>query len=386
MNVLKKRFIPCVLACALMLAMAAPAFASSSSKYSTEIEGNFVEAVIDVTVPTTARAFINPYALPVKLTKLNDESTAPDITEGSAARPGHSVTAGSILNQQIVTEPMFIINRSEVNLAVTATVKAEYPMRLNTEVSPNKLVKDTDLNFTTEAITSENTGKDVFAYLQMKVAGDLSATSTAQDQIDAFTQWTDDTYNQNRDLVVGTSGNGNSKGSLVILKAGEASGGDVDNMEATKGSIAMFRIAGQVVTEPGKPWDANKDKFTMTVAFTFKPDTIKATITANPNNAKALTSTSGSIELTAKLTGAPTGTEEKPVVGTKLVSVAWSSSDTTSTNSTLTENITATTNDKCRVTAKDNITNQDVVITAIITADNGLTYKQTYTININTAP
>ena len=387
MNVLKKRFVPLVLACVLVMGLAAPAFAS---KY-TVVDGNYVQPSIEVVVPTTARAFINPYALPIKLSLLLDESTPPDATEGSTARPGHTASAGSILNQQIVTEPMFITNKSEVNLAITANVKASYPMHMD-DSSPSKLVKSTDMNFVTAPIQSGDASKSVFAYLQMKTASDLNAESSAGDMVAAFTSWTDDSYNANKDLIVNTSTNGNNKGSMVVLKAGEvtggdASGGNAEQREATNGSIAMFRIAGQVVTEPSKGWDAAKDSFTIKIAFTFKPDTIKGSVRATtPSGAKAIEASGGTIALTASLTGAPAyDNDEKsknynPGVTTSLTGVDWAVTAGTGTYVSLVKS--GTNNTTCTVKALPAAAGQteDITVTATITASNGITYTANYTI------
>lgn len=307
MNVLKKRFAPYLLVCVLVLSMIAPAFASSQ-KYedytnvsagntSTVINGGYVEAEIDVVVPTTGQAFINPYALPVKLG---------DITSTSGELGASESSTSSIQNQQIVTQPMFIQNKSEVELAVSASITGKV-----LTAAENQALGLNDVSsgviFGTAAPTASTKTKTVFTYLQMKVAPNLTGNSTAGELIPTFTQWTDDSYNKDKDLVVGKTTA--TKENMVVLAGGtEASDG---GLEATKGGIAMFRLAGKVVTDPTGKWQ-DTDTFKVTIAFTFEPDPARATLTTYDD--KTLTSTGGSIKLNVGVSGS---------TGLKVSSVNW---------------------------------------------------------------
>ena len=376
MNVLKKRFFPYLLVCVMVLTMIAPAFAGSANR-ATVVDGQYVEAVIDVVLPTTAQAFINPYALPVQLDKLNAESTAPDATDSS--RPGFTATDSSIKDQQIVTEPMFIINKSEVNLAVTAKVSATMGNASST------------MQFVGEALDEEDNKKDIFAYLQMKVAEDLNAEATAGAMVKAFAGWTDNTYDESKDVIVSVKGGTLSEDApnpyMAILRAGEASG---SSLEATNGSMAMFRITGQVVADPKDPWDKTTDTFKITIAFTFKPDPNKATIKAS--GAKVLDSTAASIALTVSLTG--TDNSKKLVSG----NVTWTV-DTENGNNNLVKapnpsaspsNISGTNNvtytvqiDDTQLATLQGAGKKEVKIIASVPTTSGLTYKAEYTVIIN---
>ena len=361
MNVLKKRFVPCLLVCVMALAMIAPTFAASNtSTYGTTIDGQYVAATIDVVVPTTGQVFINPYALPVKLSVMyNDgDATPADATESSTlARPGSEASDSSIKNQQIVTEPLFIKNRSEVNLAVSARVTGIVPEDATENNAMFGKNAESNVKFSKEAIKAQ-TGNEVFAYLQMKVVSDLTDSSTAGDLVAAYTDWTDDTYDKSADLLVGT--NENSKSNMVILAAGSETA-TAGELEATKGSIAMFRIAGQVVTEPKEGWQ-NTDTFRIQIVFTFKPDPNKPSITT-ANDDSTINATNGEITLTAELNGGDA--EITKVTAWEIVN------DTTgkvqiSANSGLTTKVSLN-----GAAAGDSGT---ATIKATIKADNGLTY------------
>ena len=102
----KKRVASAALAGALALSMAAPAFASQSV-----ITGNYKEIRLAVTVPTTGKAVINPYGMPVKA--LDTQSTPQEIA-GKTLK-----TAG-----KIATQPLVMYNKTDVDLSVGATVSA----------------------------------------------------------------------------------------------------------------------------------------------------------------------------------------------------------------------------------------------------------------------
>ena len=68
----KKRFASSVLAGTLALSLAAPALAANNT--TTNIAGSYADIPIAVVVPTTGTAQINPYGLPVSITKSNDST------------------------------------------------------------------------------------------------------------------------------------------------------------------------------------------------------------------------------------------------------------------------------------------------------------------------
>lgn len=368
MNVLKKRFVPFLLVCVMALAMIAPAFAASNtSNYGTTIDGQYVAATIDVTVPTTGQVFINPYALPVKLNLI---SSATDVTSGDT-KPGQEASDSSIKNQQIVTEPLFIKNRSEVNLAVSAKVTGIIPA----DATENAIFGQTEasnVKFSSEPIKTQ-TDNSVFAYLQMKIAKGLTDESTAGELVAAYTDWTDDSYDKKADVLVSTKEN--SLDNMVILAAG-AESATPGELEATNGSVAMFRIAGQVVTEPKNGW-LSSDTFRIQIVFTFRPDPNRPTITTDDES--TIDATTGSITLTAELNGGDA----------EITKVTWDiggSTYVTAVNTGTGGNVTGTNGETFKVTptgTAQSAGEQVVTITATIKADNGLTYTAEYKVTIN---
>ena len=93
---IRKRLFLTALAAVFAGTMSFSAFAVET----TTIEVTYVEPTIEVTVPQTGKAYINPYALPVQVS-------------------GGAVT---VAGQQIASDPMVIINRSEVDLEVRVEV------------------------------------------------------------------------------------------------------------------------------------------------------------------------------------------------------------------------------------------------------------------------
>lgn len=96
-----KRFASTVMAGALALSMAAPAFATGN----VVITGTYADIEIAVEVPTTGTAQINPYGLPVTIDK-SDRTTV------------------DLVDQKITTQPMSIKNQSSIPLEIGASVTA----------------------------------------------------------------------------------------------------------------------------------------------------------------------------------------------------------------------------------------------------------------------
>lgn len=239
MKTLKKRVLTSVMAGALAVSMAVPAFASS-----TQITGGYQEIPIDVVVPQTGEAQINPYGLPIKLDSTN-----------------------IISGQQIVTKPLALINKSRVDLTVGAAVTAT--------------VKGT-MKLAAEAPAADDTSKSAFVYLQMMrttlADSDLDATDAAVSGLKAASinplvaNW-NQAYDENADVVLNAT-RANSGSDLVILEAGTANATDDEKTDVATGGIALFRLAGKAVEAPREAW-TSKDGFTAAIAFTFKPDTAK---------------------------------------------------------------------------------------------------------------
>lgn len=218
-----------------LMAMAA-VFAGSMSfsalaAETTTIEVTYVEPTIEVTVPPTGKAYINPYALPVKVA--NDAVT--------------------ITGQQIASDPMVIVNKSEVDLEVRVEVTGAV-----TGATP-----ETKMLLVNEKMASDDTGKKAFVYLQMErfTQGTDTSPANALKNIASVPI----TYRSAKDVLVldGRKSSLESGAALVtLLKA--------NNSTPQVGSNAVFRLTGFCTKSPRIAWSA-ADKITATVAFTFSP-------------------------------------------------------------------------------------------------------------------
>ncbi len=328
----KNRVLSGALAGALAVTMAVPAFAAANS---TEITATYEEPTISVVVPQSGTAMINPYGMPVVLNP--NETTAANKV--------------SVVGAQIVTMPLAITNSSEVDLKVSAQVTAE---------------ATGDLRIATSKPSSSDTTKSAYVYLQMTNSelDDSAQSSTAGSNIGgvdttklatAIAAWDQRAYTSSTDLLLsGTAAA--TKNDMLVLKASDTSG---SAPKAQVGSIGLFRLAGQVVTSPRDAW-AETDGFNATVAFSFRPDLTTATI----SDSALEIANAGNAELTVSLEGAT------------IVDVEWTSDD----DGIATVEASATDKNKATVTNKVASTaasDGEAVITAKITASNGLTYAVT---------
>lgn len=313
-----KRFGSIAMAGALAMSLTAPAFASGT----TTITGKYQDIELAVMVPTTGTAQINPYGLPVELDSTN-----------------------SISGEQVVTKPLAIANKSSVDLSVSATVTAE---------------AKGGLMLATTAPSASLRTKSAFIYLQMKHSdmanSDLDDTDAGVSgfkaaNINAEAAAWSQAYSATKDLVLNGAKEATKENMIVLAKADST--GEIQS----KG-VGLFRLAGQVVASPTEAW-AEADGFSAAVAFTFRPDTTAA----------ALDKT----ELTINKTTATTATLTASLTGANIVDVVWASDGAAATVAgSGTNNTTGT------VTGVSNANN--TVITATITADNGLTYTAECTV------
>lgn len=340
MKTLKKRVLSCVMAGVLAVSMAVPAFATASPSpapnTSTNITGAYVDIVIDVNVPTTGEAQVNPYGLPVKL---DDDGT------------------NKITGEQIVTKPLLLVNNSDSNLNVSASVTA---------------TAKGDLRFAAAAPTASDTYKSAFVYLQMKPTA-LKAANKANDGADniqglrpddvngVFENWKQD-YAAAKDLVLnGTSAA--TKDKMVTLAAATISTtGGTTTVTWNEGSIAAFRLAGKVNANPKEAW-VTRDGFTAAIAFTFKPDTAVASLDKTTLDLAA----NGTADLTVSLSD-----------GVGIKSITWDTGDAT----------------KATVAAKSDPANGSVAtvtgkaagttaITATVVGENGITYTASCDVTVS---
>jgi hypothetical protein len=238
------------------------AAATTSGNTSTDVTGNYVAIPINVSVPSSAKAQINPYGLPV--------------TIDAVATGGSDST---ISGWQIVSQPMYITNEGTVALKVSASVTAKVT---GSKTGTAEMVAT--------APTDKTTDKQIYAQLQM-VANSAALTgytgTSTSDWKTALTDAdkdllnaafaTDSTWNSASSLTLSTD-EAQSKADMVTLAkvkdpTYETDGTTVKTPAAyDKGSVALFRIAGNVTEDPEVAW-TTADGFTATIAFTFKPST-----------------------------------------------------------------------------------------------------------------
>jgi hypothetical protein len=275
-----KKLLSLVMAGAMATSLMVPAFASTASTASTDdgklsaadttsgntstaVTSNYVAVPINVSVPATAKAQINPYGLPVTI-------KAVDSTNG---------TDSTITGQKIVSQPMYITNEGTVALKVSASV--------TTKVTGSK----TGLaEMVATAPTSTTTDKQIYAQLQM-VANSAAITgytgTSTSDWKTALTDTDKDTLNgafakdstwTGASSLTLSTDDAVTKADMVTLAKVKDPTYDTAGTTMTapaaydKGSVAMFRITGSVTEDPENAWTTS-DGFVATIAFTFKPTT-----------------------------------------------------------------------------------------------------------------
>lgn len=252
------------LSAALSLSLASPAFATSTNK-TTKITGTYQEIAIDVVVPTTGTATINPYGLPVKVQSTETTGTKKDLV--------------TISGQKITTMPMAIYSKTEVGLLVGATVTGEIKgenLKLAAAAIPEGATTNTALIYL-ETKTSKRDEANLAAAASTTKVGPFEAwdPDTANNGASAgpvtavtgeIANW-DSTYNVNarNQILVGTTAK--TKNAIGYLtKAADNNG----TKELAAGGAMWFRLAGDVVAAPKTAW-TKSDGVTVTVAFTFEP-------------------------------------------------------------------------------------------------------------------
>lgn len=223
-----KRFASTTLAGVMALSLAVPAFAAGAN---TTITGTVAEITLNVTVPDTGDAVINPYGLPYKMGESN------------------------VVGQQIVTTaPLLIQNKSTAALKVTADVTGTQGTGVTLDGA------NASTNYDTAATKNLQVKFQAFeaAGVDANTAGDKDALITK------FIALKDS--DASLEAVVTTAATPatdvNSKGDLVLREAKDG--------ELQSGGAAFFRLSGKVAKKAA--W-ATSDTFSAKIAFTFEPST-----------------------------------------------------------------------------------------------------------------
>lgn len=224
----KKRVASTVLAGAMALTMAAPAFAAANE---TTVTGTYAAITLAVTVPTTGKAVINPYGLPYKL----DDTTSIS---------GQYVTTGA---------PLMVQNKSQVPLSVSASILTQ---------------EKGNFKFSATDATAETTTKGNVVFQMFPAAGITEDNAADTEVLNAkFAALKDDTegHDATKDITLVAGTTAAKADDIIALKAGNADGELVD------GGAAFFRLSGTVAKKA--TW-ATTDGFVAKIAFTFEPTTI----------------------------------------------------------------------------------------------------------------
>lgn len=219
-----KKVLSFVLALALVLALAAPAFAGGGSTpnvtapdattgaygANAEITGTTEAPTIKLTIPTTGSVVVNPYKMTVTV-----DST--DYTD------------------QVVSAAQFIKNESDVDVAIDVTTTGE-------------VGTGSEAVFATTTVGPTVTTKSVFLYFEIMASTDDSTAPT----------WAT-AYDSKSASMIPVSAKATTKKDTIKLGAGD-----------TTATYAAFHLAGNAATNPAKPWTAT-DTVNVKLAFTVRP-------------------------------------------------------------------------------------------------------------------
>lgn len=257
-----KRFGAAVMGGVMALSMAVPAFASAN----VEITGTFEEMEIAVVVTDSGEAQINPYGLPVKITK-SDKTTVEisdeQITSSVLSLRNQSTTPLDVNVSSFAVKPTG--GMEIINAALAPATNKGKQVHVDLEVAP--LNDSTLAVLTTEKIDDKLIDK--FA-ADATWSGLAAANKLAAPNATAATAAT----------VTG------AKSTAALATLGAATVNSDNKTVYGAKSIALFRLKGTLNSDPVKtesgndvddPW-ASTDGFTATIAFTFKP-AAKTTVT-----------------------------------------------------------------------------------------------------------
>ena len=246
-----KRVASLTLALVMLLAMAVPTFAANE----TSLNGVYTEVPIEVTVPGDLGGVgvINPMAMPVNIHDAEDEDTKVDV-----------------IGQQIVTPMLMLLNRSAIDLDVTAelSVNVKGGMYLLSDFTADNAKTETNKKIAVTLETFENgTYKDEnFDEDGNPVETDLEnmekAFAALKSDKAAFTVTPGLT---SKDTYVKAEQKASGGGSGKLMLAAASSDGEIK-----EGGVAFFRLTGNVAKKAA--W-AEGDYFSAKIAWTFAPFT-----------------------------------------------------------------------------------------------------------------
>lgn len=276
-----KKVLSVVLALAMVLALAVPAFATDNTSLadigkaatgaSTDMKGETKVPTIDIVVPKNASIIVNPYQISV------------------------TPTGGTATQDTVISPVYYITNKSDIKLDVGMTVTGK---------------AGSGVSFADAAPTSSETANAV--YLKFEAAP---------------------TATQAEPTWASATGVQSVKVTKTAQKLEGATGIKMDAASTSTPNYIAYHVSGSAATAPTKPWTTAMTAG-VTVAFTFKPiantvgggggggASVPADVTIAMSKTTETTKAANDTDtLTVTLSGANAG-------GVTIQSVTWVSSDT----------------------------------------------------------
>lgn len=237
-----KRFASTVMAGALTMSLAVPAFAADSQ---TVITATYAETALEVTVPANTGATINPYGLPVTM------------EDATTVLSGQPIT---------ISTPLMIENKSAVALKVGASVATTV---------------ETGMTLATAATgVADKTTKELYVEFQAFEAAGIDGATVA-DPTETNPAWAalkDADAVLKAVLAAGATpvnATAVTAGKDLVLREGK------DGLSQA-GGVAFVRLSGVVAKKPTTAW-ATTDKLVATITYSFEPAVYtKSAGTLNP--------------------------------------------------------------------------------------------------------
>lgn len=250
-----KRFASTVLAGTMALSLAVPAMAEDQT---TVITATYADTDLEVTVPATAAAVINPYGLPVQM------------EDAVTSLSGQPIT---------IAAPLLIQNQSSVALKVGASIATTVETGMTLETADGG-----DYN--------TNQAKELYVEFQAFEAAGIDG-STAEDPTKTNPAWAGlKDADAALKVALDTAGavNAAATGDDLVLREGK------DGLSQA-GGVAFVRLSGKVAKKAA--W-AETDKLVATITYSFEPATYtkSAGTLSTPANLSAGGGTARDITLT----------------------------------------------------------------------------------------
>ena len=228
----QRRFGAAAMAGALALSMALPAYAAATTpSYKTTINGAYSAPTLNVTVPGTVTAVVNPYGLPF------------DLVDGEVTIKGDNakISTGSA---------MLIENRSGSALKVGAKVKGT--------------VKGSGVAFDTASVADNETSKKIYANFEAFNAPTLNEDNFSDEATVAnlFKDLKSNDAVLKVNVAAAEAAATDANGGLILREGAD------DALQ--NGSVGVFRLNGNATKKPSTDW-ASGDGFTVEITFSFEP-------------------------------------------------------------------------------------------------------------------